>query len=112
MKGEFIHQLGVFTLHNSLRLHGDLCALLSPLRLPGMLNTRLNLATVRTVFPPKHLSTTIMFVPFVSQWLRNGPALRCSPGSTSLHCQLNINAVQPARAKERLMESVVLFLLI
>lgn len=49
--------------------------------LPGMLNTRLNWATVKTAFPLKHLSTTIMFVPFVSQWLRNGPALRCFRGT-------------------------------
>lgn len=81
-------------------------------RLPGMLNTRLNWATVRTVFPPEHLSTTIMFVPFVSQWLRNGPVLRCFRGNTSLRCQLDVNGVQPAGVKEQLMESVVLFLLI
>lgn len=61
---------------------------------------------------PEHLSTTIMFVPFVSQWLRNGPALRCFRGNTSLRCQLDVNGVQPAGVKEQLMESVVLFLLI
>lgn len=83
----------------------------TPHRLPGMLNTRLNWAAVRTVFPPKHLSTTIMFVLFVSQWLSTGPALRCFPGNTSLRCQLSVNAVHPARVKEQLMESVVLFLL-
>lgn len=104
---EFIHQLGFFSFLNA---HGGLSA--SPPRLPGMLNTRLNWATVRTAFPPKHLSTTIMFVPFVSQWLRNGPALRCFQGNTSLRCQLDVNGVQPAGAKEQLMESVVLFLLI
>lgn len=80
--------------------------------LPGMLSTRLDWAAVSTAFPLKHLSITIMFVPFVSQWLRDGPALRCFRGNTSLHCQLDVNGVQPARVKEQLMESVVLFLLI
>lgn len=56
-------------------------ARLRSLFLPGMLNARPSWATVRTVFPLKHLSTTIMFVPFVSQWLRDGPALRCFRGT-------------------------------
>lgn len=51
-----------------------------------------------------------MFVPFVSQRLSNGPALRCFRENTSLRCQLNVNGVQPAGVKEQLMESVVLFL--
>ena len=38
-----------------------------------------------------------MFVSFVSQWLRNGPALRCFPGEHKRpRCQLDVNGVQPA----------------
>lgn len=81
-------------------------------RLPGMLNTRLNWATVRTAYPPEHLSTTIRFALFVSQWLGSGPALRCFPGNTGLRCRLGVYGVHPAGVKEQLMESVVLFLLI
>lgn len=105
------------SIHSSAwRFHGymEACAPPHPHShcLPGMLNTQLNWAAVRTVFPLKHLSTTIMFVLFVSHWLSIGPALRCFPGNTSLHCQLSVNAVHPARVEKQLMESVVLFLLI
>lgn len=56
--------------HHTLRFQPPIASL------PELLNARPSWAAVRTVFPLKHLSTTIMFVPFVSQWLRDGPAPR------------------------------------
>lgn len=56
--------------HHTLRFQPPIASL------PELLNARPSWAAVRTVFPLKRLSTTIMFVPFVSQWLRDGPAQR------------------------------------